>query len=190
MDIDRFEKVQIACDDELWAWLSAHHGQAESVWLVTWKAAHRDRYVSRDQVLDALIAFGWIDGRRMNLDTERTMQLISPRRETRWTATYKARAARLEAEGRMRAPGLQAIAKSKAAGRWDTSAPIDALEEADDLIKALTAHDAILWWDGAAPSYKRNVLRWIAYAKQPATRAKRIRIVAEHASRGEKVPQY
>ncbi|MEM6677589.1 MAG: YdeI/OmpD-associated family protein [Pseudomonadota bacterium] len=190
MDIDRFEKVEIAGADALWAWLAAHHGQDESVWIVTWKSVHRDRYVSRDQLLDALIAFGWIDGRRLKGGEDRTMQLISPRRENRWTATYKARAARLEAEGRMRPPGRRAIAASKAAGQWETSAPIDALEEADDLIEALDAHRGRAWWDGAAPSYKRNVLRWIAYAKQPATRAKRIRIVAEHAGRGEKVPNY
>ncbi|MEM9784589.1 MAG: YdeI/OmpD-associated family protein, partial [Pseudomonadota bacterium] len=190
MDIDGFERVEIAAEHALWEWLADHHDQAESVWVVTWKAAHRERYVSRDQMLDALIAFGWIDGRRMKLDEDRTMQLISPRRETRWTESYKARADRLDAEGRMRDPGRRAIAESKARGHWDTSAPIDALETPEDLLAALARHRARSWWDGAAPSYRRNVLRWIAYAKRPETRAKRIESVAEHAARGEKVPQY
>ncbi|WP_367281798.1 YdeI/OmpD-associated family protein [Ilumatobacter sp.] len=34
------------------------------------------------------------------------------------------------------------------------------------------------------------MLRWIAGAKREATRAKRIDIVAAHAARGEKVPNY
>jgi len=46
--------------DDLWSYLAAHP-YGPSVWLVTWKAAHRDKYVSRDEVLDALIAHGWID---------------------------------------------------------------------------------------------------------------------------------
>lgn len=190
MDPDRFEKVEIASTDALWRWFEANHAREDSIWLVTWKAAHRDRYLSREAVLDALIAFGWVDGRRMRLDEDRTMQLLSPRRETRWTATYKARAQKLEAEGRMRDPGRRAIAESKALGHWETSAPIDALETPDDVTAALERHSALDWWHAAAPSYKRNVLRWIAYAKRPETRSKRIDTIAEHAARGAKVPNF
>jgi uncharacterized protein YdeI (YjbR/CyaY-like superfamily) len=41
----------------------------------------------------------------------------------------------------------------------------------------------------AAPSYRRNVLRWIALAKRPATRIARSVRTAEFADRGEKLPQ-
>ncbi|MFN4099185.1 MAG: YdeI/OmpD-associated family protein, partial [Pararhodobacter sp.] len=102
MDADRFRQIEVHSEAALWDWLAAHHGQPDSVWLVTWKAAHRDLFVSREAVLDALIAYGWIDGRRMKLDDSRTMQLISPRRQQAWAQSYKARAARLEAEGRMK----------------------------------------------------------------------------------------
>lgn len=68
MDHHKFERVEITAADELWGWLQKHQNSPNSVWLVTWKAAHPDRYVSRDTVLDALIAFGWIDRRRLKLD--------------------------------------------------------------------------------------------------------------------------
>ena len=108
-DLDDRERVEVSSSIQLWDWLLTAHTQHESVWLVTWKAAHRDKYVSRDEVLDALIAFGWIDGRRMKLDEERTMQLIAPRQEQAWAKTYIQRAERLESEGRMQESGRAAI---------------------------------------------------------------------------------
>lgn len=85
---DAFDRVEILNEANLWDWLSHHHGQEASVWLVTHKAADPTRYVSRDAVLDALIGYGWIDGIRRKLDAARTMQLISPRKQQAWAETY------------------------------------------------------------------------------------------------------
>ncbi len=190
MSVPDLERVEVASVAELWNWLDAHHDQGDSVLLVTWKAKRRDRYVSRDDVLDALIAHGWIDGRRFALDDDRTMQLVSPRKQQLWAASYRDRAERLIAEGRMRPPGLAAVEAAKAAGTWHARRDVDRLEEPLDLRAALDQRKASAWWDEAAPSYRRNVLRWIAGAKREPTRAKRIDIVAAHAACGEKVPNY
>lgn len=61
---DKFEKLEVKSANELRDWLVKHHAQSESVWLVTWKKAAKAPYASRDEVLDQLIAFGWIDGIR------------------------------------------------------------------------------------------------------------------------------
>ncbi|MEL6721013.1 MAG: hypothetical protein AAFO82_09695 [Bacteroidota bacterium] len=53
------------------------------------KKVEPDKYVSREEVLDELICFGWIDGIRRKLDDKRTMQLISPRRVTHWSKPTK-----------------------------------------------------------------------------------------------------
>jgi len=190
MDTDMFERVEIASEQALWDWLGLHHARSESVWLVTWKAACRDRYISREVVLDALIAYGWIDGRRMKLDDARTMQLISPRRQQAWAQSYKDRAARLEAEGRMHPAGRAAVVEGQQSGKWHESDPIDALIDPEDLTEALETRGATTWWLGAAPSYRRNILRWITGAKREATRQARIETVAAAASRRKKVPQY
>lgn len=189
MDAD-LERVEVASAGAVWDWLEAHHSQEQSIWLVTWKASHREKYVSRDQVLDALIAYGWIDGRRMKLDDHRTMQLLSPRKQQNWAQTYKTRAEKLEREGRMREPGRRAIRLSKSLGKWSELAHVDGLEEPEDLTSALKEKRATSWWDNSAPSYRRNVLRFIATAKKSDTRAKRIALVSDHAARGEKVPNY
>lgn len=188
-DLDR---VEIREEGALWAWLDTHHARDASVLLVTYKKAAGARYVSRDAVLDALIAYGWIDGRRwVHEDPTRTMQLISPRKQQVWAQSYKSRAKRLEDEGKLRAPGRAAIDRAKAAGQWDAGTDVDALVVPDDLRSALAqAPDAATWFDQAAPSYKRNVLRWLKSAKRQPTRDKRIMEIVTRASKGEKVPQY
>lgn len=185
-----FAQVEVRSPIELRDWLVSHHGQAESVWLVTWKKKPGAPYVSVAEVLDELIAFGWIDGIRRKLDDDRTMQLISPRRHQLWAKTYKDRADRLLAEGRMMPAGLAAIAATQRDGLWDAMADVDALIMPPDLELALAAHPtAAERFAAAAPSYRRNVLRWIKTAQTAPTRDKRIAITVDYAGRDEKVPQ-
>ena len=86
---EKFEKVEVRSSGELRSWLVTNHSQAESVWLITYKKDHPLYYVTRWEVLDELLCFGWIDGMRRKLDAERTMQLISPRKAEHWAKTYK-----------------------------------------------------------------------------------------------------
>ncbi len=185
-----FSQVEVRSYAELREWLLAHHGQAGSVWLVTWKKKPGAPFVSVAEVLDELIAFGWIDGLRRKLDDDRTMQLISPRKQQAWAQTYKDRAARLEADGRMHPAGRAAIDAAKQSGRWDETAAVDALQVPDDLATAL--HDqplAAAFFDASAPSYRRNVLRWLHTAKRLETRTARITQIVESAARAKKLPQ-
>ena len=188
---ENFDQVHIASPDQLWDWLSLNHAQEQSVWLVTWKKETPEKYVSREQVLDALIAYGWIDGIRRKRDDGKTMQLIGPRQQKVWAKTYKDRAERLEQEGRMQPAGRRAIEQAKAAGLWGAMEDVDALVVPDDLTTALKLQPpANAYFEGAAPSYRRNILRWVGSAKTAPTRAKRIRIVVEHSSGRRKVPNY
>ncbi|NNC78799.1 MAG: hypothetical protein HKN94_01485 [Acidimicrobiales bacterium] len=191
---EHFTKVEIASSDELRAWLLEHHGQSESVWLVTFKknpetSEHEGKFVSRDAVLDELISFGWIDGVRRKIDADRTMQLIGPRRVQHWAKTYKDRAATLIASGQMHSAGLAAIEESKQNGMWDLMNDVDALIAPDDLCDALDkkppARDN---YEAFPPSTKRNTLRWIKIAKTDATRAKRIATTVDLAVKNERVP--
>ena len=75
-----FERLEITSLQELRSWLLKNNQQQKSIWLVTYKKSEGDKYVSRWDVLDELICFGWIDGIRRKLDDIKTMQLISPRK--------------------------------------------------------------------------------------------------------------
>ena len=194
---DSFDRVEVASAAELWAWLDAHHAQEDSAWVVTYKKSVPERYVSTGEILDAVIAYGWVDGIRRKTEPleadgrtlERTMQLIAPRRAQHWARSYKERAARLEAEGRMRAPGRAAIERSKANGMWTFMDDVDALVSPPDLAAALAKRpEAGAFFDALPDSAKRFTLRWIKLAKTKGTRDKRIATTVERSAAGEFVP--
>lgn len=189
-ETERFEKIVVRSVDELRTWLSANHASNDSVWLVTYKKMTPEKYLSRGAVLDELLCFGWIDGLMRKIDDRLVMQLISRRRVQHWAQSYKDRAARLIADQRMQPAGLAAIERSKRDGMWEAMADVDALLVPSDLGDAFDASPpARAHFEGFAPSYRRNVLRWITLAKTPPTRANRIASTAETAARNEKLPQ-
>lgn len=173
---------------QLRSWLEAHHHQHDAVWLVTFKKAVPTKYLSTEQVLDELVAFGWIDGIRRAVDDEQTMQLISPRRTQPWAKTYRDRADRLMADGRMHSAGLASVHVAQSTGAWEAMADVDALLVPEDLRRALeTAPPAMDEYEGFPPSVRRNILRWIASAKTELTRSKRIAVTVEEARVGRRV---
>jgi uncharacterized protein YdeI (YjbR/CyaY-like superfamily) len=185
---ENFDKITITSAKELRAWLLANHTQEESVWLVTYKKSVPQNYVSRWEVLDELICFGWIDGIRRKLDDDKTMQLISKRKVQHWAKTYKDRAAKLIEENRMHSSGLQSIEVSKTNGLWNFMDDVDNLIIPDDLAQELSKHDnATEFFHGINDSSKRFVLRWIKLAKTDKTRTKRIQEIARLSAKGEKL---
>jgi uncharacterized protein YdeI (YjbR/CyaY-like superfamily) len=174
--------------EELRSWLLSNHTQSKSVWLVTYMKSVADKYVSRWDVLDELICFGWIDGIRRKLDDKKTMQLISPRRVEHWSKTYKDRAEKLINDGRMHTSGLESIEVSKLNGLWNFMDDVDRLVVPKDLSLELSKHrGATDFFEKINPSSKRFVLRWIKLSKTEKTRKKRITKIALLSSKGEKL---
>lgn len=191
MNKDTFQKVEVTSAVALRDWLSVNHDQPESIWLVTHKKSDPDNYVSRAEVLDELIAFGWMDGVRSQVDEHRTMQLISPRKTKHWAKSYKLRAARLVSEGRMMPSGQAAIDRAIANGGWEEMSEVDDLVIPVDLARELgSAGNAAQYFDNFPTSIKRNILRWIASAKKPETRAKRIRETVDAARLNKRVESH
>jgi len=184
-----FDKVEITAQEQLRSWLMEHHTQTDSVWLVTYKKSDPSKYVSRWDVLDELLCFGWIGGIRRKLDDHKTMQLIAPRKAEHWAKTYKERAAKLIAEGKMHEAGLKAIELSKSNGLWNFMDDVDNLIVPKDLSYELSKLDgAAAFFNSINPSSKRFVLRWIKLAKTEKTRNNRLKKIAELSAKGEKLP--
>ena len=173
---ENFKQIEVSSQKELRTWLEMNYAQEKSVWLVTFKKNVPEKYVSRWEVLDELICFGWIDGIRRKLNEEKTMQLISPRKVEHWARTYKERAAKL-------------IEASKKSGLWDFMVDVDNLIIPKDLIKALERHDGALeFFENINDSSKRFALRWVKLAKTDKTRNNRILKLATLSAKGEKLP--
>lgn len=186
---EHFEKVEVKSSEELRQWLLKNYPQRESVWLVTYKKSEVGKYVSREEVLDELLCFGWIDGIRRKLDETRTMQLIAPRKAQHWAKTYKDRAQKLMDENRMHEAGFQSIQSGKESGLWNFMDDVDNLVIPDDLNAVLQQLEGAKgFFDQINDSSKRFVLRWIKLAKTQKTRMNRINKIAHLSSIGEKLP--
>ncbi|MEO1521136.1 MAG: YdeI/OmpD-associated family protein [Cyanobacteria bacterium J06633_2] len=181
------QRVEVASVKELREWFEQYHSQEQSIWLVTYKKNVPNKYVSIKEVLDEVLCFGWMDGRRMKLDETRTMQLLSPRKTEHWSKSYKDRVAQLTQDGRMHESGLKAVEVAKQSGAWDFMNDVDALIVPDDLQQALENHPPALENYANFPdSVKRDILRWIKLAKKQETREKRIQETASKASRNKR----
>jgi uncharacterized protein YdeI (YjbR/CyaY-like superfamily) len=95
---------------------------------------------------------------------------------------------RLIRSGQMRPSGLRLVETAQRSGEWYKTRerePIDVIP--DDLAVALEADGrARAFFETLAPSYRRMYLAWLAAARRPETRARRIRVVVERSAAGKK----
>lgn len=174
------------------AWLAAHHGRQEGVWLITWKKASGQPRIEYGDAVEEALCFGWIDSKPRALDVMRTMLWFAPRKpRTGWSAPNKERIARLTAAGMMAAAGVAKVTAAKRDGSWTALDAVEALEIPADLAAALAQHGAAEANFAAFPrSAKRGILEWISNARRPETRAKRIEETARLAERNERANQW
>ncbi len=84
-------------------------------------------------MLVALLAHGWIDGRRYALDKHKTMQLVCKRKQQKWTKSYPDRIERLTNSGLMKPSRLKSVEKAKSNGNWLVNIDVDDLVCPPDL---------------------------------------------------------
>lgn len=170
------ERVQVESRLEWRAWLEKNHQNESGVWLVIFKKHCGDKYVSYDDIVEEALCFGWVDSRPRKLDEDRSMLWLSPRKAgSGWSKLNKERVERMTAAGLMTPTGLAKIEAAKQDGSWTALDAIEALEIPPDLETALASYDSARQHFEAFPrSVKRSILEWIAAAKKPETRAKRV----------------
>lgn len=189
---ERREQFHAEAVEQWQGWLEERAATSKGVWLVGWKShTGRPRIPYEDAVLEAL-AVGWIDSQAATLDEDRSMQWFSPRRPTSgWSRPNKARVARLESEGRMRPAGRRMVELAKQSGTWTKLDLIEDLVVPEDLAAAFDAHPGSAeQWESFPRSARRAILEWVANAKRPQTRARRVQETAEKASHGERANQW
>ena len=174
------------------AWLEKNHKTARGVWLVFSKKRASRPSLSYNEAVEEALAFGWIDSRGKRLDAERTMLMMSPRKpKSPWAKVNKDRVERLIESGLMAPAGMEKVEAAKRDGSWNMLDGVAELWFPSDLKKALAANGkARAWFESSGRTYKRLALQWIATARRPETRAKRISEVVRLAARGRKAGWY
>ena len=158
------------------AWLAENHGRAEGVWLISYKKATGKPRIKYDEAVEEALCYGWIDSKPNKLDDKRSLLWFAPRKPgTGWSKPNKERVAKLMAAGLMAPAGLAKVEAAKADGSWNALDAVEALEMPADLDQALAANPtARQYFDAFPHSVKRAILEWIASAKSPETRDRRV----------------
>ena len=177
-----FERVVVKSSNALESWLSKNSSREESVWLVHGKKGQPD-YVSRGEILEQLLSYGWIDSLARKLDATHTMLLISPRRSrSSWSAVNKRIIERLVKEKRMKGPGLAKIVQAKKDGTWSHLDKVETLEIPKDLESTFKKYPkSKSFFLNFNRSSRRGILEWINAAKQAETRKVRVEKTAKLA---------
>ena len=179
--------VYVTSTGMLRAWLAEQDGSS-GCWVVTRKPADDDisDYVSYDDLVMCLIAYGWVDSKARSFDERKTMCWVSPRRpRSGWAASNVERIERLRKAGLMTAQGEAVIAAAVADGSWEVSAAAERLDVPQDLRDAFSAFPGSEEnWEKLPRGVKRRILEWIGQAKRAETRATRISRTAKDASEG------
>ncbi len=174
------------------AWLEQNHARQQGVWLVTYKKATGKPRVDYDAAVEEALCFGWVDSLPRKLDAARSLLYFAPRKPgSGWSRLNKERAARLIAQNRMAPAGLAKIEAAKQDGSWASLDAVEALEIPPDLSEALAAcPPAATYFDAFPRSARRGILEWIAAAKRPETRQKRIAETARLAAQNQRANQW
>ena len=148
--------------------------------------------VSYSDAVEEALCFGWIDTTMNPVDATFYKQLFTPRRpKSTWAASNKARVERLITQGLMTAAGLAAIEVAKQNGSWTSLDGIESLQPPPELKSALGTNAAAKrQWPRYTSTCRKQFLFWLAGAKRPDTRARRVATIVECAAKGLTFAQY
>lgn len=158
------------------AWLAQHCQSEQEVWLII---HHKDSGTPSPRYHEAIeqaLCFGWIDGLHRKHDANSSRLRFTPRTaRSSWSAVNRGRAAEMIEQGLMTEHGQALIDAAKAKGTWQVVPDDERAAVPGDLREPLDRDEAAREnFEKFPPSSKRLILEWIATAKKPDTRQRRI----------------
>lgn len=184
--MSNWPEIEVRNAAELRHWLSRQSSDAGSHWLIHGKKAAGKTYLPYGEMVEALLAYGWIDSLPRAIDATRTAHMITPRKAgSNWSKANRDRVAKLEREGRMESPGRAAVERAKRDGSWEALKKSEYGRAPKDLSKALQREDALGDWRALSQAVRRRSLEWLHAAKTEATREKRITAIIGGARAGK-----
>lgn len=163
--------------DDWRCWLARNSGSEEEVWLLIHHKDSSVRTIRYEEAIEHALCFGWIDSHHRKQDHASSALRFSPRTSrSGWSALNRERAARMITAGLMTPRGQELIDHAKAAGLWEVQAPagLDAAFAANPVARKN--------FEAFPPSSRRLILEWVAQARRPETRARRIAETVEPAA--------
>ena len=153
-------------------WLARNGDTKPEVWLVIQHADSPTPSPRYDEAVAHALCFGWIDSQNRKYDEHSAAQRFTPRKAaSKWSASNRARVAAMTGQGLMTARGQKLVDMAKATGLWE----IDTSEASAALAAAMSENATVQAnFEALSTSARREILEWIASAKRPGTRQRRI----------------
>jgi len=172
------------------SWLQKNHAKETELWLVFLKKHTGRQNVSYNDAVEEALCFGWIDGVKRSIDDDRYMHRFTPRKPgSNWSESNKKRVRRLIDAGLMTPAGLKTIELAKKSGKWTAPATTPTRFSMPPELNARLKRNskAATFFADLAPSYQQQYIAWIASAKRPDTRKRRVDEAMDLLKRGEKL---
>ncbi len=170
-------------------WLRRNHKKAKEL-IVGYHKKHTGRpSMTWEQSVAEALCYGWIDGIRRSLNDEAYTIRFTPRRPgSRWSAVNVRLVKKLEAEGRMTAVG-RAVFEARKVSETDGYAYENMVADLEPAMIREFKRNRAAWafFEKQPPSYRGRAGWWIASAKQPATRERRLAKLIEASSLGKRL---
>ncbi|MBD8489715.1 YdeI/OmpD-associated family protein [Echinicola sp. CAU 1574] len=180
-------------DKKAWReWLEKNHKIKDAVWLIIHKKGSSKPNLSWSETVDEALCFGWIDSTKRPIDSEKYIQYFGKRKPNSiWSKINKDKIEQLITSGLMSESGLESVKIAKQNGSWTLLDSAEKLEIPVDLEEAFGQRPAAkTYFLSLSKSSRKSLLQWIAMAKRPATREKRISELIESASKEERPKQF
>ncbi len=159
-------------------WLEKNHDREKVVWLVFLKKGKGAVPFDYPMALDEALCYGWVDSLLKKIDEREYMRKFTPRKPgSTWSETNKKRVEQLIGEGRMKAPGLQAVEIARKNGMWDKGVKPPEVDESlpGALLQAFQSNPkARDHYFGLSSRCQKQYNIWINFAKRPGTVKKRV----------------
>jgi uncharacterized protein YdeI (YjbR/CyaY-like superfamily) len=165
-------------------WLARNCQSEKEVWLVIHHKDSGTPSVRYHEAIEHALCYGWIDSHARTHDADSSRLRFTPRKPRgTWSRVNRQRAAKMIALGLMTEHGQALIELAKANGTWQVVPDEASVAVPDDLRELLDRNDAARrHFQSFPPSSKRLILEWIATAKRPETRRRRIDRTVELAA--------
>ena len=171
-------------------WLARNHDKETGIWLVFYKKHTGKPTLAYDDVVEEALCFGWIDSIIKKLDDDRYARKLTPRKpDSAWSDANKKRVKKLLREKRITDAGLAVIEQAKKLGRWSESGHPQLPKEFPAELKSGLERNkkARAFFADLAPSYQQHFILWIASAKRPETRERRVKEAITLLQQGKKL---
>ena len=182
--------VTFASRQDWESWLDRHHATSTGLWLKLAKKGAATPTLSYAEAVAGALCYGWIDGQKASYDQAFWLQRFTPRGpRSRWSRINRDKAVELIEGRRMKPPGLSAVERARADGRWDQAYEAQSTATVpEDLQRELDAHPGAAAFFATLNSANRYAILYrVQDARRPETRARRIQQFVAMLDRGEQL---